>query len=189
MDVPIEISITGIEDRGRTIENLVRSKSDKLEQVCDHITSLRVAVEMEDKNQRGGNPFRIRLNLNVAPGKEFAIEREAVAPPIPAELLPTVREAFDAARRKLQKITEKQRGEVKQHPMQQANAVVAKVFHGEDYGFLRTLDERDVYFHKNAVVGRDFDDLRQGAGVVAAIVQGDKGLQATSVQVVDMPSL
>lgn len=189
MDVPIEISIDGIEDNGGTINNLVHAKSEKLEQVCDHITSLRVAVEMEDKNQRGGNPYRVRLNLNVAPGNEFAIEREGVAPPVPNEILPTIREAFDAARRKLQKITEKQRGEVKSHPMQQANAVIAKLFLDEDYGFLRTLDERDVYFHKNAVIGRNFDELRQGAGVVASIEQGDKGLQATSVQVVDVPSM
>jgi cold shock CspA family protein len=189
MDVPIEITIDGIEDTGGSIDSLIRSKTEKLEQVCDHITSLRVAVEMDDKNDRGGNPFRIRLNLNVKPGHEFAVERDGVAPPVANDVLPTIREAFDAARRKLQKITEKQRGEVKTHPMQQANAVVAKLFPEEDYGFLRTLDERDVYFHRNSVVGRDFDDLRQGAGVVATIEQGDKGLQATAVQVVDMPSM
>jgi cold shock CspA family protein len=188
MDVPLKIDFHGI-DKSQPLEDLIREKTEKLEQVCDHITSLRVVVEKNQQHQESGNPYRVRLDINVKPNHEFAIKRDPSTGHVHNDPYQMIRDAFSAARRKLVKITEKQQGKTKVHPEQEANAVVAKLFPDREYGFLRTLDERDVYFHKNALVGRDFDDLRVGTGVSATVVQGEEGLQASTVQIVDQPSV
>jgi hypothetical protein len=54
--------------------------------------------------------------------------------------------------RQLKELVERQRGEVKEHPQQQAMALVEKLFPDQEYGFLRTLDGREVYFHSNSVL-------------------------------------
>jgi len=187
MDVPLEISYREV-DKTDYIENLVREKTAKLEKVCDHITSLRVIMELDHKTQAPNPPFRVRLDINVAPGQEFAIKRDSTNSEQYRDLPVLLREAFEAAWNKLRKLKDKQRGKVKSHPEQQVSALVDKLFPEEDYGFLRTLDGRDVYFHRNAVVGRDFDELRPGTGVNFNVEQGEKGLQATSVHVVSRPS-
>lgn len=187
MDVPMEISFRGVESDQST-EDLIRRKAAKLEQVCDHITSLRVSVEQDQKEQSSGRPYRLRLDINIPPGHEFVIKRETSGGHLHSDLQQIIRDAFDAARRKTKKVTEKQQGKVKTHPEQQANAVVARLFPGEDYGFLKSIDGRDVYFHANSVVDRDFEELKPGDGVAFSAEMGDKGLQATSVHVVDRPS-
>jgi cold shock CspA family protein len=183
----MEISFRGV-DKDESIEDLIRRKAGKLEQVCDHITSLRVAVEQDQKHQASGNPYRVRLDINVPPGHEFVIKRETTGGHVHSDIPMIVRDAFDAARRKLKKINEKQQGKVKSHPMQASNAVVARLFPEEDYGFLKSIDGRDVYFHRNSLVDRGLEELKPGDGVTFSAELGDKGLQATSVHVVDRPS-
>jgi cold shock CspA family protein len=187
MDVPLEITFRGVES-DPTTEDLIRRKAAKLEQVCDHITSLRVSVEQDQKEQSSGRPYRLRLDINMPPGKEFVIKRETSGGHLHTDLQQIIRDAFDAARRKVKKETEKQQGKVKSHPDQQANAVVTRLFPEQDYGFLKSLDGRDIYFHRNSVVERNFEELKPGDGVAFTAELGNEGLQATSVHVVDRPS-
>src|SRR5262249_9710390 len=92
--------------------------------------------------------------------------------------------AFDAAERQLKELVERQRGEVKTHDA--ALALVTRLFRDEGYGFLKTVDGRDVYFHRNAVID-DWDRLEAGTQVRCAETMGALGPQATSVLVVDKP--
>ena len=188
MDVPMEISFRGL-DKSDAVEDLIRRKAAKLDQISNNITSLRVVVEDTQKSQESGNPYRVRLELNVKPGKEIVIKRGESDGHIHNDIPTMVRDAFEAATRKVKKITDKQRGKVKKHPEQMVNGIVSKLFPEEDYGFLRSADERDVYFHRNSIVGRDLEDLKPGTGVSFTATQGEKGLQATAVHVVDNPSL
>jgi cold shock CspA family protein len=48
-----------------------------------------------------------------------------------------------------------------------------------------TQDE--IYFHRHSVLHDEFDRLTIGLGVRYTAQLGDKGLQATSVQIVDTP--
>jgi len=67
-------------------------------------------------------------------------------------------------------------------------AVIHQLFPEEGYGFLRTVDTQDeIYFHRNSVLHDDFDRLAIGLGVRYAAELGEKGPQATSVQIVDKP--
>jgi len=53
------------------------------------------------------------------------------------------------------------------------------------YGFLTTPEGRELYFHRNAVLGRDFDKLEVGTEIRYDEEMGEAGPQATSVKVID----
>jgi cold shock CspA family protein len=92
-------------------------------------------------------------------------------------------DAFKAAARRLQDYARRQRGCVKKHkPLPTAR--VSKLFQKEGYGFITTTDGREIYFHKNAVLNRGFNKLKMGAKVRFAEESGEKGLQASTVQIV-----
>jgi cold shock CspA family protein len=187
MQVPLEISFKGIVNTTE-IENLIRSKAAKLERVCSYITSCRVMVEKRQEHQRVGNPYRVRIDMTVPPGHELVVRREPTEGDMHDPLEVVLREAFNAAARRLQKLVELQQGEVKTHPEQQATAIVHRLFPDDGYGFLKTTDtQEEIYFHRNSVLHNHFDHLKVGMGVRYMAEAGEKGLQATTVQVVDTP--
>jgi cold shock CspA family protein len=96
-----------------------------------------------------------------------------------------VRDAFEGARRQIDRQTDKQTGQTKRHPHQEVSAMVEQLFHEEGYGFLRTLDGRQIYFHRNSMPHDDFDELQLGTGVTFEATEGDEGLQASTVRVID----
>lgn len=98
-----------------------------------------------------------------------------------------IRLTFEAARRELKKAVDKQRGEIKAHAQQQTQAVVERVFREQDFGFLRTLDGEQVYFHRNSVLHNHWERLTVGTGVRYTPELGEKGLQASTVEPVGKP--
>ncbi|MBD3246150.1 MAG: HPF/RaiA family ribosome-associated protein [Candidatus Omnitrophica bacterium] len=188
MQVPLELSFRGVEDT-QILEDEVRAGVARLERVCDHIISCKVAVEKTQMHQERGNPFRIRIDLTVPPGHEIAVRKEPSRGNLHEPLLAVLHDAFDAVRRQLQELVEKQHGRVKTHPEQEVNALVEKIFKKDGYGFLKTLDGTEVYFHKNSVLHKGFDRLEKGTGVHYVEEMGEKGPQASTVRIVDKPSL
>ncbi len=186
MQLPLEISYRNV-NKTEALESLIHEKTEKLEQVCDYMTSCRVAVEEIQKHQRSGNPFRVRVDITVPPGHEIVAKKEPGEEEMHKQLPTVIRDTFDAARRQLQELVERQREEVKSHPEQQVEAVVGKLFRKHGYGFIRTIDGREVYFHKNSVLNDDFERLEVGTGVRFEETEGEKGPQATTVQIIDKP--
>jgi cold shock CspA family protein/ribosome-associated translation inhibitor RaiA len=187
MKVPLGIAFKGIKHTDE-IEALIREEVDKLERACRYMSSCRVAVEKRQQHQEIGNPYRVRIDMTVPPGHELVVRREPSKGDMHDPLDVVIKHAFASAVRQVRKLVEQQRGDVKVHPDQQVVAVVHKLFPQEGYGFLRTVDtQEDVYFHRNSVLHDDFDRLTIGMGVHYAAEEGEKGLQATSVQIVDAP--
>ncbi len=182
MKIPLEISYRDIEKTDR-LDALIRSKAAKLERVCDYLVSCRVAVEHPQKEHR----FRVRIDLRIPPNHELVVRSEPDPANMHRELETVLRETFDCARRSLKSLVERAHGAVKSHPEQAVTALVDKIFPDRNYGFLRTIDGRDVYFHRNAVVGDGFHGLRVGMGVRHVETDGDNGPQATTVQVINRP--
>jgi cold shock CspA family protein len=98
-----------------------------------------------------------------------------------------IRRTFDSARREVQQLTEKQAGDVKVPAQQQSLAVVEKLFEDDDYGFLRTMDGRQLYFNKNSVLHNHWAHMTVGAAVRFSEELGKKGPQATTVEMVSKP--
>ncbi len=103
----------------------------------------------------------------------------------PVETL--IRRAFQSARRELEKTIQKQRGDVKTPAQRENTAVVEKLLREEQYGFLRTLDGQQVYFHRNSVLHRHWERLTVGAAVRFTPQMGEKGLQASTVEIIAKP--
>lgn len=185
MQVPLEVTYRNVEKTPQ-IEELIARKMAKLEQVCNYITSCRISVERRQRPHRTGNPYFVRIDIRVPPGHELVVRRTSLARGGREEALPSVvRRAFDAGRRRLQELVEKQRGEVKSHPEQEVNAFVERIFAADGYGFLRTLDGQEVYFHRNSVLRGEFDRLERGTGVRFVEAMGVEGLQASTVEAVE----
>ncbi len=184
MDIPPIISFRNLPKRP-DIEQLIFEKVDQLERFCHHITSCRIVVEREQSPNKLGSPYRVRIDVTVPPGHELVAERDSRQGTNHDRLPTLIHETFQAARRQLKELVEKQRREVKAHPEQQATAVVTKLYRGDGYGFLLSVEGREVYFHRNSVLHGDFDRLEVGTGVRFVEEVGEKGLQASTVQLVD----
>lgn len=186
MQVPVDITYRDV-PKTDAIETLIQDKVTKLEEVCDHIIGCHVAVEKPHKRPQSGSPYRVRIDLTVPPGHELAVTKNPGEGTQYAPLEAVIRDAFEAARRQLVELVERQSNAVKEHPQQEMAAIVTKLFSEEGYGFLRTLDGREIYFHRNSVLNDEFDRLELGTGVQFFLSSGEKGPQASTVKLVNKP--
>jgi cold shock CspA family protein/ribosome-associated translation inhibitor RaiA len=186
------------------IEAHVREAVQKLESFYDDVMRCRVLVETPHRHHRKGKQYHVRIELTV-PGREFVIKRapkHITDSPLRYRKAPegvdlaqsrelskyaahediqlAIRDAFDAARRKLQDYARRRRGVLKVHEGP-AHARVSKLFPEEDFGFLETADGREIYFHANSVLDSGFSDLKIGTEVRFAEESGEKGPQASTV--------
>lgn len=205
MEIPLKITFRNMPP-SKAIEANIQEKVTKLESLYDGIMSCRVIVEAPHRHHHKGKAYQVRVDMTV-PGDEIVINRaptrlEAARSPRTEELekefaeshepskhgahedaYVAIRDAFNAAGRKLQDHARRKRGKVKVHEAA-AQARVVRIFPVEDYGFLETADGREIYFHKNSVVQASFDRLEVGTAVYFAEETGDKGPQAITVRVV-----
>lgn len=187
MQVPLDITYRDV-DKNDFIDDLIRRKAAKLEKACPHMTSCRVVVSQDQKQQRTGNIYRVHINMQVPPGHSLTADRKGLVAKIHEDLPPLIREVFEAAVRQVRDLAEQQKGRVKTHPEQQTSAFVHRLFPAEDYGFIKSLEGQDIYFHRNSLVNADFDAIQVGTGVAYEVTEGEEGLQATSVRVIEQKS-
>lgn len=119
----------------------------------------------------------MRVDVTV-PGGEIVVKREPNE-----DIYVSIRDAFDAAQRQLKSRAKVRRGEVKTHE-KPPRGHVSVIFPERGYGFLTTSDARQIYFHKNSVLGDRFKDLKIGAEVRFVEELGEQGPQASTVKVI-----
>lgn len=203
MQISLQITFRNMPP-SEVIETNIREKATKLDSFYNRIMSCRVIVEAPHRHHHKGKAYHVRIDLTV-PGGELVINRapkrlntvklrQALASETDfteshelskhaahADVYVAIRDAFNAAGRKLQDYARRQSGAVKLHePVAQAR--VTKLFPEERYGFLETPDGREIYFHGNSVLQPGFDHLDVGAEVYFAEEQGEKGPQASTVR-------
>lgn len=155
----------------------IRRRVDALELYFGRLTGCHVTIEAPVHHHRKGGPFRVRIDMR-APRAELSVTRQDAH-----DLAVTVREAFDAARRRLEDHLRELRRDVKVHELP-AIARVTRIFPEDRYGFLETDDGREIYFHANSVLDGHFDDLRPGTAVRFAEEAGEEGPQASTLAIV-----
>jgi cold shock CspA family protein len=187
MQIPLELTFRNVH-KDPKIEALIRRQVAKLEKICPHMVGCRVSVEKPQEHQRSGSPFRVRLKLTVPPEHELAAVRNAGEGDLHEPLPAIVRRAFQAARQQLKKLVAKQRRRTKTHAEQQVGGFIARLFPHQEYGFIRNLEGREIYFHRNSLRGSEFEELQIGAGVRWTEEEGEKSSQASSVHVLDQRS-
>ncbi len=191
MKIPPEITYRNLE-KTNGINALVHEKIAKLEQICDYISSCHIVIEKIHDRPRSGSPYRVRIDMTVPPGHELVAESN---PPDVNQYPPlesVIRDAFNAATRQLRELTRQQRESDKARihvDAQETTALVTKLFPQEGYGFVRTLDGQEVYFHRNSVLHDEFDRIEIGTGVHCFVELGEEGPQASTVKIVDKPGV
>ena len=178
MQIPVETSWRDIEPSAE-LEERIRRKAQGLERYFGQITGCRVRIEARHRH-RNGDLYHVRVDLTV-PGREIVVRRDPPEDHAHEDVVVAVRDAFKAARRRLQDYARERRGQTKAHE-EPPHGRIARLFPEDGYGFLATADGREVYFHENAVVGGGFAKLRIGEEVRFLEEEGKRGPQATSVR-------
>lgn len=108
MQTPLQITIRDIE-HSEALEAHIRDKANKLEEFSDHIMSCHVVVDMPHKHHKQGKQFNVRIDIGV-PGSEIVVNHDHNE-----DVYVALRDAFDAAKRRLEDYARKIRGDIKTH--------------------------------------------------------------------------
>jgi cold shock CspA family protein len=185
MEAPLELSFRNVQ-KTAALEDLIRERAAKLEQFHSHTMSCRVAVERLHEHQKSGNPYRVRLAVRVPPGHDLVVDERPKKHSMHDTMERVLIDAFKAMERQLKKLSDRQHMEVKHHDV--PIAFVVRFFKEQGYGFIKTPEEgREIYFQRAATLHRDWERLAVGTQVRFEEVMGEKGPQATTVQIIDKP--
>ena len=174
MKLPLQITTRNVSLSEAAIES-IRDRAAKLETFYDRIMSCRVLVEAPHRHKHQGVAYNVRIDITV-PGHEIVVKREPNE-----DVYVAIRDSFDAARRQIQDVAHRHRGERKVHEAAPVGHV-RRLYREGDYGFIETSDGREIYFHRNSVRGNGgFDHLAPDIEVRFVEEEGEQGPQATVV--------
>ncbi|MFM8395033.1 MAG: HPF/RaiA family ribosome-associated protein [Acidobacteriota bacterium] len=197
MNIPLQITFRNMK-HSEAVDAYIREEIAKLEEFFDQIIGSHVVVEIPHQHHERGNPFHIRINLEV-PGNDIVVNHQPNLHGLGLDLgeerrikelelegrqkdvYVALSDAFKATRRQLQDYVRRHRDEIKVH-QETPEARVIRLFAREGYGFLQTLDGREIYFHRNSVLNDGFDQLDIGTMVLYAEEHGEMGPQASTVK-------
>jgi cold shock CspA family protein/ribosome-associated translation inhibitor RaiA len=177
LQIPLDITAHHFTLDG-ALESQIRERAEGLEKFYPRLIRCHVTIEGPGNHHRSGGPIDVRVDLSV-PGKELVVTRQSGE-----DVAIVVRDAFDAARRQLQDFAQLQRRDIKNHEGPPEGSI-SKVFSDRGYGFIADQAGREIYFHRNSVLGGGFDAVKVGDRVRFAEEQGAEGPQASSVTVVE----
>lgn len=181
MNTPLQVSFHNL-PHSLTVESAARDAVERLESLFDRIVSCCVVIDQPHRHHRQGNRLLIKVDLKV-PGCELVVKREPEDGEESLDLVAVINDAFDDLQRQLEEFLSRRRRFVKSHEGP-PHARVARVFPDDGYGFLQTLDGRELFFHRNSVLNEGFRRLHVGSEVTFVEELGDKGPQASTVKLV-----
>jgi len=197
MTLPVQITFRNMKP-SEAVDARVREEVAKLETFYNGIMHCRVMVELPHRHHRSGDLYHVRIEMTV-PGAELIVRREPSlqtslrqvdtekqsksyeAQAAHKDVFVVIRDAFKEARRQLQDYARRMRGQTKVH-VPQPSGRVSRLFPEEGYGFLRTSEGTEIYFHKNSVLHDAFNRLTIGSQVAFSEELGEKGAQASTVR-------
>ena len=183
MQVPLKIAFEG----GLTATDALRARIEreaaKLERFAARMTACRVAVIGRSGRHHHGDLYQVRIQI-VMPGRDdIVVDRNPSADHAHEDAYVAIRDAFNAAKRRLQDHERRFAGRVKVHEAP-PHGRVTSLIPEQDYGLIESADGREIYFHRNAVTNDGFDKLKVGSEVRFAESEGVKGPQASTVHLV-----
>jgi ribosome-associated translation inhibitor RaiA len=170
LQVPLEIAFHNI-DSSEWAEQEVRARVTDLEKLYDRLVSCRVRIDQRAKDRTGAIPPVVHIELGIPGRPDLVVSHE------PEHLLrkyqhpdlrKAIHEAFRIAERQLLALKAKRDGRTKvgDHDTEnQSLGQIAEVTPEQDFGFLLTKEGSLLYFHRNALLSGDIDDLKRGDAV------------------------
>ncbi len=188
LQVPLEIAFHNIA-RSDWAEQEIRARVADLERIYDRLVSCRVRIDQRAKDRTGTIPPVVHIELGIPGRSDLVVSHE------PDHLLrkyqhpdlhKAINEAFRIAERQLSDLKQ-QRGDrskgVAHDVESQSLGQIAEITPQEDFGFLLTKEGSLLYFHRNALLSGEFDELERGDDVYYNEDVGDTGPIATKVRV------
>lgn len=181
MQLPLQLNFRHLEPSD-AVEANVRKHAERLERFCNEIISCRVTIDVPHKHHHQGNMYHVTVDVRT-PGDENIASRGPAQHHAHEDVYVAIRDAFDAVQRQLQDHQREKQGQVKMHETP-PHGRITELFPAGDYGTITDSEGREIYFHRNSLVNADFDDLQTDVEVRFVEQSGDKGPQASSVQLV-----
>ena len=196
--IPTQVTLRGL-PHSDALDSDIRERVAWLEQFYADIVRCRVLVELPHRHRQDGRHFHVRIELTVPGGpplvvshepslhgrlkdvEEGAHRKETEIEGVHRYAMVAIRQAFDAARRRLEDFAREQRGAVKTHEVP-AHGEVVELSAADGYGFIQAGENR-IYFNRASVLGDAFDQLAIGTPVAFVEEHGEKGPQASTVRV------
>jgi len=188
LQVPLEIAFHNIES-SEWAEQEIRARVADLERIYGRLISCRVRIDQRAKDLSGTIPPVVHIELGIPGRNDLVVSHE------PEHLLrkyrhpdlhKAINEAFRIAERQLLDLKEQRDGRTKasDHDAEnQSLGQIAEITPEQDFGFLLTKEGGLLYFHRNALLSGDFDQLERGQDVSYNEDMGDTGPIATKVRV------
>lgn len=171
-DLPVDEAV-----RAAALDHVAR-----LERCTDRLTGCHVVIAQPHRHHREGRLYSVRVDV-VVPGGEIVVNRDHHLDHAHEDVYVAIRDAFDAARRRLEDHVRRLRGSEKIH-LPRSRGRVSQLFPLQGYGFIETPDGREIYFHRNAISDPDFHAIDVGSPVFFSEEEGDAGPQAAAVHLV-----
>jgi cold shock CspA family protein len=196
--IPTQVTFRGLQ-HSDTLESEIRQRVAWLEQFYAGIVRCRVIIELPHRHRHDGRHFHVRVEMTVPGGtpivvshepslhdglkdvQEEAHHKDSEIEGVHRYAAVAIREAFDAARRRLEDFAREQRGAVKAHQVP-AHGEVVELEPAGGFGFIQSGENR-IYFHRASVLDNRFDELTIGTRVAFVEGQGEQGPQASTVRV------
>jgi cold shock CspA family protein/ribosome-associated translation inhibitor RaiA len=188
LQVPLEIAFHNIES-SEWAEQEIRARVADLERIYGRLVSCRVRIDQRARDLSGTIPPVVHIELGIPGRNDLVVSHE------PDHLLrkyrhpdlhKAINEAFRIAERQLLDLKEQRDGRTKasDHDAEnQSLGQIAEITPEQDFGFLLTKEGGLLYFHRNALLSGDFDQLERGQDVSYNEDMGDTGPIATKVRV------
>jgi len=178
MAVPVQVTFRDMPPSDAVTAH-VEKRAAKLETFHDRIVKCHVMLEAPHRHHKHGKRYHVRIDMQV-PGKELVVTKNLED--TKEDLYAAVDDAFGDAERVLEGYMRELEPSLKNH-VSPPRGVIKTLFTDRGYGFIETEDGREVYFHANSVVDGKFEKLKVGTKVRFAEEDGDKGPQASTVDV------
>ena len=181
MQTPLEIDFQGMAATP-SVRTAIADHVGSLEERFGRVTACRVVLKAPGGRHQTGGLYEVNIRLTLPGGREVNVDRTAPVDERHSDLTFAINDAFKRARRQLQDQVRQLQGQVKSHEGAPIGTV-ARLDPSGEFGFLTSNDGREIYFHRNRVLGSAFPQLAVGARVTFAEEEGEKGAQASTVAV------
>ncbi len=180
MQTPVQIEFQEM-IASPAVEDMIGDHVKKLEQLYGRITACRIVVKGPGNRHKKGGLYDINIRLALPDGCQVDIGRTPKEDERHSDLPFAIHDAFKRAGRRLQDSARRMEGMVKSHEGQPVGTV-ARLDPAGEFGFLRSSNGEEIYFHRNSVLDGAFSELAVGSRVVFTDEIGEKGPQATTVK-------
>jgi cold shock CspA family protein/ribosome-associated translation inhibitor RaiA len=176
MDLKVETR--NLDMRAGWQEKIEEEREKLIRHYANFVLHLRVSVEATPGYKEGG--YEVSLVASV-PNDTVVVKRWG------EKVHPLLVETFDVLNQQLKDIVRKKHDHKHEASVKvlggapgDTRGTVQRVF--DEYGFIMTLDNQEVFFHANSLKELSMNELEEGAAVCLALEEGEKGLQAAWVK-------